>query len=272
MKESIIQKQKGLNLIGNFIELYAYRELIWILAWKDIKVKYAQTLIGFSWAVIEPLITTILLSLVFNKVANASTLGVNPILFGLSAMLCWSYFSNVALQGSNSLIMSQNMIKKTYFPRLAIPLSKVFASLPDLFVTIILTTIVFVIYPQVLTIKLALFPIFLLLVIFFSAGVSMLFSALNIRYRDFKHVVPFLIRLGLFITPIAYSTTEIDPNYKWLFYLNPMTGIIEGIRWSIFGHTIMWPYFLLSMLVLFISLTGAYIYFNYMQKNIADII
>jgi len=272
MQKTIIQNKNGIDLKSTFSELYEYKELLWTLAWRDIKVKYAQTFLGFTWAIIEPLITSILLSLVFNKVAKAPTQNIEPILFAMSGMLVWNYFSNVANQGNTSLIMAQNMIKKIYFPRIIIPVSKAIASLPDLLITIAFTFILLLIYQPSVSIKILLFLIPILLTVICATSVGIWLGALNIRFRDFKHIAPFILRIGLFLTPIAYSTVGIEAKYKWLFFLNPMSGIIELLRWSIFDLPIESNYLVLSLVVLVILNITSLLYFNYMEKNIADII
>lgn len=270
--ETIIENKKGLNLKERLRELYEYRELLWTLAYRDFKVKYAQTILGVLWAVIEPLFTAILLSFVFNKVAKANTYGVNPILFGLTGMIAWNYFSNVVNQGTTSLILAQNMVKKIYFPKILLPASKAVAALPDLFIALVFTLIYYFLYWGDFGLNLLYFPLFLIITVFAAISLGIWFSALNIRYRDFRHIVPFIIRIGLFITPIAYTTMEVPEQYRWLFYLNPMTGVIEGMRWSLFGLEILWPYFIISIfMIIFLFISGFY-FFNKMEKNIADII
>ena len=270
--ETIIENKKGLNLKERLRELYEYRELLWTLAYRDFKVKYAQTILGVLWAVIEPLFTAVLLSFVFNKVAKANTFGINPILFGLTGMIAWNYFSNVVNQGTSSLILAQNMVKKIYFPKILLPASKAVAALPDLLIALVFTLIYYFLYWDNLGVNLLYFPLFLILTVLAAISLGMWFSALNIRYRDFRHIVPFVIRIGLFITPIAYTTMEVPEQYRWLFYLNPMTGVIEGIRWSLFGLEIQWTYFFISIfMIIFLFISGFY-FFNKMEKNIADII
>jgi lipopolysaccharide transport system permease protein len=271
-KVTIIQNEKGLQLRKTFRELYEYRELLWMLAWRDFRVRYAQTFLGFAWAILEPLATAVLLSLVFNKVANASTLGIEPILFGMTGMLCWNYFANVVSQGNTSLIISQNMIKKIYFPRIIIPLSKAIAALPDLLITLIFTLILILTSKKDIQWTACLLPLHLFFTIVTAATFGLWFSALNIRFRDFKHVVPFFIRMGLFITPIAYSTIDMDKSYKWVFFLNPMTGIIENLRWALWGIDIESKYLWVSSISLIVFLITGLLSFFRLQKNIADVI
>lgn len=246
--------------------------MLWTLAYRDFKVKYTQTALGVLWAVIEPLFTAILLSFVFNRIAKAGTYGINPVLFGLTGMLVWNYFSNVVSQGTNSLILSQNMIKKIYFPKIILPVSKAIAAIPDLIITLVFTLIYYFIYQKTFTFNIIFFPLFIFMAILSAVSLGIWFSALNIRYRDFRHIVPFFIRIGLFVTPIAYTTLEAPPQYRWLFYLNPMTGVIEGIRWSLFGLPLNWDYFLISVGMIVILLLSGFYYFNKIEKNIADII
>jgi len=272
MPETLIKRTRGLHIRKTISEMIEYRELLWMLAWRDFRIKYAQTFLGLIWAVIEPLLMALLLSLVFNKVASASTYGIEPILFGMVGMVSWNYFSNVVSEGNTSLILAQNMIKKIYFPRIIIPLSKTIAALPDLIVTLVFTLVLILFYQPEISANAWMTILFLGLTILAAASLGLWFSALNIRFRDFKHIVPFLIRIGLFITPIGYSTISIDSAYKWLFYLNPMTGIIEGFRWALFGLEFSWPYFYISISVLFFLFVGGFLFFNQMQKNMADII
>jgi len=269
---TVIENKKGLNFRERISELYNYRELLWTLAYRDFRVRYAQTLLGMLWGIAEPLVSVILLSLIFNRMANISTQGVNPILFGLSGMVVWNYFSNVIIQGSNSLIINQNMIRKIYFPRIMIPASKAIAAIPDLIVAAALTTVFYIIYWDDFSIRILMIPVFVLLVILASIGLGLWISALNIRYRDFQHVVPFLTRIGMFLTPIAYTSNEIPQAYKWVFFLNPMTGVIEGIRWSLFGFTLETNYFLLSIAMIILLIISGFYFFNKLEKNIADII
>jgi len=270
--ETIIQNKKGLNLKERIFELYNYRELLWTLAYRDFKVKYAQTFLGILWAIIEPLFTAILLSFVFNRVAKANTFGINPILFGLTGMIAWNYFSNVVSQGTNSLILAQNMVKKIYFPKILLPASKAVGALPDLLITLLFTLIFYFIYWQNFDSRILFFPLFIIVTILSAISLGIWFSALNIRYRDFRHVVPFVIRVGLFVTPIAYTTQDVPTEFRWMFYLNPLTGVIEGIRWSLFGLEMNWNYFYISLTVLFLLLFSGFYFFNKMEKNIADII
>lgn len=253
-------------------ELANYRELIWSLAWRDFRVKYAQTVLGLLWAIIEPLATAVLLSIVFNRIARANTFGIDPVLFGLTGMIAWNYFSNAVQQGSESLISAQNMIKKIYFPRIIIPASKALAALPDMLVALIFTLVFYLVAWRGFGISLLLLPVFLFLSLLSALSLGIWFSAFNIRYRDFRHVMPFITRMGLFVTPIAYTTADIPEGLRWLFFLNPMAGIIEGIRWSMFGLPLDIRYFSLSMAVMCVLLITGFYYFNRLEKNIADII
>lgn len=270
--ETVIENNKGLNLKERIQELFNYRELLWTLAYRDFRVKYAQTFIGILWGVLEPLITAILLSFVFNHIAKANTYGINPILFSLTGVVPWNYFSNVVSQGTNSLILSQNMIKKIYFPRILLPASKAIAALPDLFISVVFTMIYYIVYWNNYSLSILLLPLFILLSVLAGISISLWFSALNIRYRDFRHLVPFVMRIGLFVTPIAYSSDQVSPELRWLFFLNPLTGIIEGIRWCLFGQEMHWQYFFISLSMIFILFISGFYFFNKMERNIADIL
>ncbi len=270
--KTIIQNNQGLNFREKIQELYDYRELLWTLAYRDFKVKYAQTFLGIIWGVIEPLLTAILLSFVFNRIAKANTFGINPVLFSLTGIIAWNYFSNVVNQGTNSLILAQNMIKKIYFPRILLPASKALAALPDLLISILFTSVYYLVYWKDFSADILFFPLFIVLSIIAGISISIWFSALNIRYRDFRHIVPFAIRIGLFVTPIAYTANEVSPDLRWIFFLNPLTGVIEGIRWSLFGLEMHWKLFGLSMFVLALLFITGFYFFNKVEKNIADVI
>lgn len=270
--ETIIENKSGINLSQRLKELNDFRELLFTLAYRDFRVKYAQTILGLLWAIIEPLFSAIILSLIFNKIAGINTFGINPILFGLSGMMVWNYFANVIHQGSNSLVLAQNMVKKIYFPRIIVPASKAIASLPDLLITIVFTLIFYFIVFDGITLNFLFLPIFIVLTIIVSLSLAVWFSALNIRYRDFQHIVPFVTRIGLFLTPVAYSSFDIPENYRWIFYLNPLTGVIEAIRWSMFNISVNWNLFSISLFVALFFLFTGFLYFNKLEKSIADII
>lgn len=270
--ETIIENKKGINLRQRVKELIDYRELLMTLAYRDFRVKYAQTVLGLLWAIIEPLFSAIILSLIFNKIAGVNTFGVNPVLFGLSGMMVWNYFANVIHQGSNSLILAQNMVKKIYFPRIIVPASKAIASLPDLLITIVFTLIFYFTVFDEITLNLLFLVLFILLTIIVSLSLAVWFSAMNIRYRDFQHVVPFVTRIGLFLTPVAYSSIDIPENYRWIFFINPLTGVIEAIRWSMFNLSVDWSLFSISLVVALFFLITGFLYFNKLEKSIADII
>lgn len=270
--ETIIENKKGINLRQRVKELIDYRELLMTLAYRDFRVKYAQTVLGLLWAIIEPLFSAIILSLIFNKIAGVNTFGVNPVLFGLSGMMVWNYFANVIHQGSNSLILAQNMVKKIYFPRIIVPASKAIASLPDLLITIVFTLIFYFTVFDEITLNLLFLVLFILLTIIVSLSLAVWFSAMNIRYRDFQHVVPFVTRIGLFLTPVAYSSIDIPENYRWIFFINPLTGVIEAMRWSMFNLSVDWSLFSISLVVALFFLITGFLYFNKLEKSIADII
>lgn len=270
--ETIIENKKGINLRQRVKELIDYRELLMTLAYRDFRVKYAQTVLGLLWAIIEPLFSAIILSLIFNKIAGVNTFGVNPVLFGLSGMMVWNYFANVIHQGSNSLILAQNMVKKIYFPRIIVPASKALASLPDLLITIVFTLIFYFTVFDEITLNLLFLVLFIFLTIIVSLSLAVWFSAMNIRYRDFQHVVPFVTRIGLFLTPVAYSSIDIPENYRWIFFINPLTGVIEAIRWSMFNLSVDWSLFSISLVVALFFLITGFLYFNKLEKSIADII
>lgn len=266
--------KKGINL--NLRELFQYRDLFIILAYRDLRVRYAQTFLGLLWAVIQPLATLVIFTVVFGKVAQVDTGGVPYPLFAVCGMGAWSYFSFVLNQSGNSIIGAQEMVKKIYFPRLVIPLSKALVGFVDFAIALALIIVLMINYGFMPSSNIVFLPIFLLLTIISALAVGIWLSALTIRYRDFQHVVPFLVQFGLYATPVGYQAKDIVEKLpEWavyVFYANPMAGIVEGFRWSLLGGNApnMYAYFSFAVvLVLFVS--GLY-YFKRVEKVMADIV
>lgn len=240
-KLKIIDANKT-SWLPNFKEILEYKDLFFTLAWRDFKVRYAQTFVGISWAVIQPIFTLLILSLVFGKFVGVKT-EVPHIVFTISGMCVWSYFSYVMTNSGNSIISHQSIIKKIYFPRLIIPVSKAIVGFIDLFVYILLMIALMTVYQVVPSPNFWFAPLFIFIGIIAALGMGIWLSALTIRYRDFQHIVPFTVQLGLYITPIAYPADfAIKQLPAWagaIYYLNPMAGVIQGFRWSIFGVTLL---------------------------------
>ncbi|PCJ01424.1 MAG: phosphate ABC transporter permease [Flavobacteriales bacterium] len=264
------------NIKLNLKELFRYKDLFLVLAYKDLRVRYAQTFLGLIWAIIQPLTTLAIMSVVFGRFVKVDTGGVPYPVFAVIGVSLWTYFSFVLSQSGNSIIGAQDMVKKIYFPRLIIPLSKAVVGLVDFLVAIILLIILFAYYGITPSSNIVFLPIFLILTIISSLAVGIWLSALTIRFRDFQYVVPFLVQFGLYITPIAYPTEIVVDNLpSWatvIFYLNPMTGIVEGYRWCLIGGPEPAGYFWLSIsFVMLLFVSGIY-YFKKIEKTMADII
>lgn len=271
MRKTIINAGKK-SLLPDFGEIYKYRQLLFSLAWRDIRVKYAQTYIGLVWAFINPIFNLIVLSFVFGNVAQVDTEGVPQVLFTIAGLAAWTYFSTLLSEAGSSIIGAQAMIKKIYFPRLIIPLSKAISGLVDFTITMICLIIIMIYYGSFPSKNIVWLPLFLFLSLISGLGIGVLVSALSARYRDFSFVVPMFLRLGLFATPIAYSTSAIPEAYKFIYYLNPMVGIVEGFRWSLLGAGEPGFYMFYSIGVMVIMLLIGLVYFSRVEKNIADII
>ncbi len=260
----------------NLKELFSYRDLFLILAYRDLRIRYAQTFLGLSWALLQPLITLGIFTLVFGRFVNVDTGDIPYPVFALCGMVAWTYFSFVMNQSGNSIIGAQEMIKKIYFPRLVIPLSKALVGLVDFVIAFVLLFLLLLYYRVPVSENLLMLPFFLGLTVLSSLAAGIWLSALSIRYRDFQHITPFLVQVGLYATPIAYpGETVIRTLPDWavfLFYLNPMAGIVEGFRWSILGtgslHTVSYISFA-AVVVLFV--TGL-LYFKRVEKVMADIV
>ena len=217
-------------------DLWRFRELLAFLAWRDVAVRYKQTVIGVAWAVVRPIVTVVIMVVVFGKIANLPSNGVPYPLLVLAGMLAWQLFSSGMSAASDSLVGNGNLISKVYFPRLVIPLSSIAVSLVDFLVTLPMLVILMVWYGVTPTWSMLLFPVFVLLALVAALSVGLWLSALNVKYRDVRFVIPFVIQFGVYVSPVGFSTTAVPEEYRWLFSLNPVTAIIEGFRWTLLGQ------------------------------------
>ena len=274
MQTKIINSNKN-GFIPDVKELYRYRDLFITLSWRDFKVWYAQTTVGFLWAILQPVITLLILSLVFGGFVGVNT-PVPHLLYTASGMSIWSYFAYVMTNSGNSIIVSQGMIKKIYFPRLIIPLSKAIVGLIDLIITLVLLAGLMIYYNVMPTSNLWMSVFFILIGMIAALGVGIWLSALTIRYRDFQHVIPFLVQIGMYITPIAYPAEfAIKKLPNWLatlYYLNPMAGVVQGFRWTLFGGEAPGNLFYISMLMVFVLFVSSLFYFKSVEDDMADFI
>lgn len=258
--------------ILNIKELREYRDLFLFLAWRDIKVLYAQTILGFMWAILQPLIQIVIFTVIFGKVAKVSTDGMPYILFSSVAIIPWTYMSQSMTASSQSLISNQNMLGKVYFPRLIFPLTPILSKLVDFTISIVLIVGVMIWYDVTPKWNLFLFPLFLAMMICISAGVGMWLSAMAIRFRDVKHIMPFVIRMLMYSAPIVYSASSIPDHYRLLYSINPVVGVIEGFRACILGVAIPWQFIWPGTCTAIILLISGMAYFSRMERVFVDVI
>jgi lipopolysaccharide transport system permease protein len=243
-----------------------------MLAYRDFKVKYAQALLGLSWSLLNPLINLILLSFVFHKIADMQTAGVPPLLYTVVGLSVWTYCAEVFSTAGDSILGAQQMVKKIYFPRLVLPLSKALTALIDFGIVLLLTFLLLVYHGLPVHPQLLFFPVFIIAGMLAGLAGGILISALSIRFRDFKYISPVIVRVGMFVTPIAYATESVPKNLLPFYYLNPLAGVIEGVRWSLLG-TAPPPVYALNGLVFLALLLGvSVLYFSRVESRIADII
>lgn len=257
-----------------FKDLWRYRELFFFLSWRDILVRYKQTVIGVLWAVLRPFITMVVFTFVFSNIAKlpSDSNAPYPILV-YAAMLPWQFFSSALSESSNSLISNANMISKIYFPRLIIPTSSVIVSLIDFLISFVILIILMVVYGFVPSSNIFTLPLFTLLAGMASLGFGLWLSALNVKYRDFRYIVPFIVQFGLYISPVGFSSNIIPQQWRLLYSLNPMVGVIDGFRWAIIGGSpLYFPGLLLSIIIAGIVFISGVIYFRKTEKTFADII
>ena len=254
-------------------DLWTYRELFAFLAWRDILVRYKQTVIGVTWSVLRPVLTMIVFTVVFGRIAKLPSEGVPYPILVFSAMLPWHFFASAVSEGSNSLVENANIISKVYFPRLIVPASAVVVSFVDFMISLALLAILLVWYQFLPSPRVLLLPVFMVLAVLVSMGLTFLLAAMNVRYRDFRYVVPFLIQFGLFISPVGFSLSVVPEQWRWLYSLNPMVGIIEGFRWSLLPDYSPDPRALLcSVLISVAVLAAGIVYFRKTERFFADVI
>ena len=254
-------------------ELWEYRELLYFLTWRDIKVRYKQTVLGVAWAIIQPFFTMVIFSLFFGRLAKVPSDGIPYPIFSYAALVPWTFFANGLNMASNSLVASTNLIKKVYFPRLAIPLATVLSGVVDFVLAFVLLIGMMFYFGMVPTVNLIWFPLFLLLALITSLGVSLWLSAMNVQFRDVRYMMPFITQFWLFATPIAYPSSLLSEPWRTLYGINPMVGVVEGFRWALLGtNTAPGPIIIVSALAaLLLLITGAF-YFRRMEKTFADVV
>lgn len=256
-------------------DIWRYRELFYILSWRDIRVRYKQTVIGAAWGVIRPLLTMLIFTFVFGRLANLSGKGGPPYdIVVFAGLLPWQFFSNALSEASGSLIGNVNLISKIYFPRLIIPASSIITSLVDFGISFVLLILIMVFHRFVPPIQVLFLPLFLILAFLFSFGVGLYVTALNVKYRDVRYIIPFVVQFGIYITPVGYSSQIIAEKYsenmRLLFSLNPMVGVIDGFRWCILGDPMYWPGFIASVVITVLFCFIGIRYFRRTEKTFAD--
>lgn len=269
---TIIEPKKGWIPIDSK-EIWEYRELLYFLTKRDIKVRYKQTVLGGLWAIIQPFFTMVVFTLFFGRMAKMPSDGIPYPIFVYAGLLPWTYFANALSTAGNSLVGSQNLITKVYFPRLIIPASAALAGLLDFFVGMSVLMALMIWYQYLPGFEILLFPFLVGLTFLCSVGVGMWLSALNVQYRDIRYVIPFLIQLWMFVTPVIYPTSMVTEKYRWLLALNPMGGVINAFRVSLLGHKpIEWQYLTTSSVIIVIIFISGLYYFRRMEKTFADVI
>lgn len=255
-------------------DLWRYRELFYFLAWRDILVRYKQTAIGIAWALIRPFLTMVVFTVVFGKLAQLPSDGAPYPILVFAAMLPWQFFANALSECSNSLIANANLISKVYFPRLVVPASAVIVSFVDFMISGIILLALLAWYNFVPSWRIVTLPLFVLIAFAASIGAGLWLAALNVKYRDFRYIVPFIVQFGLYISPVGFSSGIVPVKWRLLYSLNPMVGVIDGFRWAIIGGETSFylPGFLLSLALVGVTLITGIWYFRKVERSFADVI
>jgi lipopolysaccharide transport system permease protein len=269
--ELVIKPRTGWRVI-DFREVSRYRELFAFLVWRDIKVRYRQTLLGGLWAVLQPLLAMIVFTIIFHRLAGIGTDGAPYPLFAFAGLAPWTFFSASVTQSSNSLIGNQNLVSKIYFPRLFIPLGAVSALLMDLLLSLGIFSVLLIWYHWRLTAAIFFLPIFVVAAFLAAGGVGLVLSALNVNFRDVKYAVPFLIQMGLFVTPVIYPARYVPKRWTWILAINPMSGVVLGFRRCLLGAGESWTLIVSSLAVCVLLFMVGLFVFGRMERRFADII
>lgn len=255
-------------------DLWRYRELLYFLAWRDILVRYKQTAIGVVWALIRPFLTMLVFSVVFGRLAQLPSEGAPYPILVFSALLPWQFFASAITECNNSLIENSNLLSKVYFPRLIIPVSSVIVSFVDFMLSVIILISLMIWFDYVPNWRFVMLPLFTIIAIAAAIGGGLWLAALNVKYRDFRYILPFLVQFGLYISPVGFSSSIVPENWRLIYSLNPMVGIIDGFRWAILnnGTQPYWSGFIASTLIVIVLLVSGIMYFRRVEITFADII
>lgn len=267
----IIQPSKGWRML-DVKELWAYRDLLWVLTLRDIKVRYKQTVLGCAWAVIQPFMSMVVFSIIFGHWAKMPSDGYPYPIFVYAALLPWTFFSNAITTSSNSVVGSANLITKVYFPRLIVPLSSIGAGIVDFIISFCVMLLLVMYYGAGWHLGLLVIPLLFLAIIFTALGIGTLLSALNVSYRDFRYVVPFMMQIWMYATPVVYSPTLVPEKWRWALYLNPMAGFIEGFRCAFLGKAFDMMAISISFAVALLLFFMGISYFEQVERTFADVI
>ena len=268
---TVIEPVKGWRAL-DLKELWAYRELLWVLTLRDVKVRYKQTVLGFTWAIIQPVMMMIVFSIFFGRLAQMPSDGYPYPIFVYAGLLPWTFFANAVSAAGNSLVGSAQLVSKVYFPRLIIPLASVGSGLVDFAISAGVLLLLMVYYGFSWSLNLLMVPVLVAGVIFVALGIGTFLSALTVMYRDFRYVIPFMVQFWLFITPVVYPTSLVPADWRWTFYLNPMAGIIEGFRAAFLGAPLNLLALAISLLVGAVMFLLGVAYFEKVERRFADII
>ncbi len=253
-------------------DLWTYRDLIFFLAWRDISVRYKQTVLGAAWAIIQPLFSMVIFSIFFGGLAQISSDGVPYPVFSYAALLPWTFFANALSESSNSLVGNANLLSKIYFPRLVIPLASTLGGVVDFGIAFIVLLLLMLFFGIVPTAAVIVLPFLLLLALVTALGAGLWLSALNVEYRDIRYTVPFLVQALMFASPVVYSSTLLEEPWRTLYGINPMVGVIEGFRWALLGTTPPGPMLFVSAVAALVLLVSGAMYFRRMEKTFADVV
>lgn len=253
-------------------EIWTYRELLYFLTWRDVKVRYKQTALGATWAILQPLFMMVIFTIFFGRLAGVATNGIPYPVFALAALVPWTFFANSVTASANSLVGSANLITKVYFPRLIVPTAAMLAALIDFFLSFVLLAVLMVFYRVVPTTQILLLPVLILLTGAFALAVGIWMSALNVKYRDVRFALPFLIQLWLFVSSVIVPSSAVPQKWRWLLWFNPMSGIIEGYRAALFGVPFDWTSLAIASILTILALLYATFSFSRVERSFADII